>query len=78
MHGEDNEFRAGIGLPQPPRGFDAVQAGHGNVQQDQFGLVFLSRFQNRPAIGGGRHHIEFRRQQSLQSFEQDGVVVGKQ
>ena len=78
MHGEDNQLRVGIRLFQTARSFDAIQAGHGNVQQYHIGAVSFGGFQHCPAIAGRGHHLEFRGEKSLQPFEEDGMVVGKQ
>ena len=56
---------------------DAVPTGHGNVQKLEVWLVCFRCFENLPAIGGRRDHREFRRHQGLQSFNKDGMVVGK-
>ena len=78
VHGEDNQFRAGIRLLQSPRCFDSVQPRHGYVQQDELRLMFFGRFQDRFAVARRCHHVEFRLQQGLQTLDEDGMVVREQ
>ncbi len=77
MHGEDQDARRGIPLPNPPDRFNAAKTRHGQIHDDEVRPRLLVQAVGFGAVAGLRHHLQqgLLRQQRAISFPYDRVIV---
>jgi hypothetical protein len=77
VHRQRDDLGVGLVGHEPPCGFDAVELGHGNVHDDDVGLVLGCHFQRLPAVAGlgDNLHVVLSLQKALEALPHDPVVI---
>lgn len=73
-HRDRDEGRALVFF-QPLAYRKAVKLGHGHIQQDQIGLLFLHAIQRLTAVGGGHDVVTFTREKAGQNVNDRRLVI---
>lgn len=78
--GAEHHRRRLRALAQQARGFQAVDPGHGDVQQHQVRLLLLAQLQDLLAVLGLAHHlhVQMLAQQQAQALARQWLVIGDQ
>jgi hypothetical protein len=80
VHGQNQHAGLGSNFFQLGQGGQAIQIGHGHVEQDNVWLEFYCLLNRLLAgIGLAHHmHVSFCAEEHPQTGPQDGVIVGQQ
>lgn len=72
--------RRRLALAQQPRGFQAVDAGHGDIQQHQVRVQLFALLQHLLAVFGLANHLDLQMlaQQHAQALARQWLVIGDQ
>lgn len=78
--GAEHHRRLRLVLAQQTRGFQAVDAGHGDVQQHQIRMQVVALLQHLLAVFGLADHLDVRMftQQHAQALARQRLVIGDQ
>jgi len=77
VHRDEDEPHRAIHLLDLPRGVEAVQQRHRQVEHHDVGMELADGFHERPSVGNASDDVTLRREQLLERLEQEGVVVGQ-
>ena len=66
-----------IELLDLPRRLETVQQRHRQIEDDDVGMVLADGVDERPAVGDARDDVALRREQLLERFDKQRVVVGQ-
>jgi len=79
VHREDQDFSVRQGLPDPARRFEAVELGHGQINDRHLGPMLEGEFHGFPAIRGFRADLPayMLLQEILEAAPDDIVIVGE-
>ena len=77
VHGESDDFGFGEGFADAAHGFDAVEAGHGDVEDHDIGVELLGEFEGALAALGFSDDFDFPvgSEQALEAFEDHLMVI---
>ena len=78
VHGEQDYFHLGLFAEDFPRGIDAVNQGHGQVEDRHLRMSFFGQpYGVRPVRSLGNHREALLLEQRLQSLADNFMVVGQ-
>jgi len=78
VEGEHQDLGAGQALVDQPRGADAVEVGHGQIHEDDVGLVLFGQHHGLQAVRRRAHDLDLRVQVQdfLEALAQETLILG--